>query len=118
MIHHTCFKCKRRFELDPVLVGFELSKLKKKNPSFYQAVCPACRAMNKVSVSAMQAELDSVADEIQKMIAEEQASAEEQAKREEEAKSEKEVEPEETAKSEENAKPEKKAKPKKQESKE
>jgi len=64
------FKCKRRFELDPVLVGFELSKLKKKNPSHYQATCPACRAVNKVSVKEMQAELDTVADEIQQMIAE------------------------------------------------
>ena len=70
MIHHTCFKCRRRFELDPVLVGLELSKLKMKNPSYYQAVCPACRAVNKVSVPEMQAELDSVADEIQQMVAE------------------------------------------------
>ncbi len=69
MIHHTCFKCKRRFELEPVYVGFELSKLKKKNPTHYQAVCPACRAVNKVSVAAMQAELNQVADEIQQMIA-------------------------------------------------
>ena len=69
MIHHTCFKCKRRFELDPILVGFELHKLKKENPSYYQAVCPACRAVNKVSVPEMQAELESVAEEIQKMIA-------------------------------------------------
>ena len=69
MIHHTCFKCKRRFELDPVYVGFELSKLKKKNPTHYQAVCPACRAVNKVSVNEMQAELDQVADEIEEMVA-------------------------------------------------
>ncbi|NTV37997.1 MAG: hypothetical protein HGA82_02245 [Anaerolineales bacterium] len=69
MIHHACFKCKRRFELDPVYVGFELSKLKKKNPTHYQAVCPACRAVNKVSVAAMQPELDQVADQIQQMVA-------------------------------------------------
>ncbi|MEW5961569.1 MAG: hypothetical protein AB1801_27950 [Chloroflexota bacterium] len=69
MIHHACFKCKRRFELDPIYVGFELSKLKKKNPTHYQAVCPACRAVNKVSVQQMQAELDAVADEIQQMVA-------------------------------------------------
>ena len=69
LIHHTCFKCKRRFELDPVYVGFELSKLKKKNPTHYQAICPACRSVNKVSVEAMQSELDQVADEIQQMIA-------------------------------------------------
>lgn len=77
MIHHTCFKCKRRFELDPVYVGFELRKLKKKNPSHYQAVCPACRAVNKVSVPEMQAELDQVAEEIETMVAEfEQRKAE------------------------------------------
>ena len=66
MIHHACYKCKRRFELDPVYVGFEL---KKKNPTHYQAVCPACRAVNKVSVKEMQAELDQVTDEIEKMAA-------------------------------------------------
>ena len=85
MIHHTCFKCKRRFELDPVFVGFELSKLKKKNPSHYQAVCPACRSVNKVSVAEMQDELDQVSDEVQQMVAEfeeqkAQAKAEQQAK--------------------------------------
>src|SRR5262245_17179465 len=86
MIHYTCFKCKRRFELDPIFVGYELSKLKKKNPSHYQAVCPACRAVNKVSISAMKAELDSAADEIQKMIAE--AEAEKQAEAEKKAEAE------------------------------
>lgn len=74
MIHHACFKCKRRFELDPVYVGFELSKLKKKNPSHYQAVCPACRAVNKVSVKEMQAELDQVSTEIEQMITDYQKS--------------------------------------------
>jgi hypothetical protein len=69
LIHHTCYKCKRRFELDPVYVGFELSKLKKKNPSHYQAVCPACRAVNKVSVNEMQSELDQVTEEIEAMTA-------------------------------------------------
>jgi hypothetical protein len=64
------FKCKRRFELDPIFVGFELHKLKKKNPTHYQAICPACRAVNKVSVKEMQAELDNAADEIQKMVSE------------------------------------------------
>jgi ribosomal protein L44E len=87
MIHHTCFKCKRRFELDPVFVGFELSKLKVKNPSHYQAVCPACRATNKVSVEAMQAELDEVADEIQAMVeAHEAAKAEARAEKQAKAK--------------------------------
>jgi len=85
LIHHTCFKCKRRFELDPAFVGFELSKLKKKNPHHYQAVCPACRAVNKVSVKEMQAELDDAAEEIKKMIADHEenkarAKAEKQAK--------------------------------------
>lgn len=85
MIHHTCFKCKRRFELDPAFVGFELSKLKKKSPHHYQAICPACRAVNKVSVKEMQAELDEAAEEIQKMIADHEerkakAKAEKQAK--------------------------------------
>lgn len=80
MIHHTCFKCKRRFELDPVFVGFELGKLKKKDPTHYQAICPACRAVNKVSVEQMQPELDSVAEEVRQMIAEyEQKKAEDRA---------------------------------------
>ena len=77
MIHHACFKCKRRFELDPVFVGLELSKPKKKNPKHYQAVCPACRAVNKVSVKQMRDELDSASEEIQKTIADyEQSKAE------------------------------------------
>lgn len=94
MIHNTCFKCKRRFELDPTFVGFELNKLKKKNPSYYQAICPACRAVNKISISAMQEELDSVTEEVQKMIAEEEAKAEaeKKAKAEEKAKAEAEKE--------------------------
>jgi hypothetical protein len=94
VIHHACFKCKRRFELDPVFVGFELNKLKKKKPSHYQAVCPACRAVNKVSVQMMQSELDTVADEIQAMAAEfeenkAKAKAERQAKAKETDKSKK-----------------------------
>jgi hypothetical protein len=70
LVHHTCFKCKRRFELDPVFVGFELSKLKNKKPHFFQATCPSCRAINKVSVKEIQPELDGAAEEIQKMVAE------------------------------------------------
>jgi hypothetical protein len=77
--------------LDPVFVGFELSKLKKKKPNYYQAVCPACRAINKVSVSQMQAELDGAAEDIKKMLAEyeqskAEAKAEKQAKNKEKAK--------------------------------
>jgi hypothetical protein len=87
LIHHTCFKCKRRFELDPVYVGFELSKLKKKKPKHYQAVCPACRVINKVSVQAMQAELDQVADDIQQMVADyKQSKAEARAAKQAKAK--------------------------------
>ena len=91
MITHTCFKCKRHFELDPVLVGFELGKLKKQQPTYYQAVCPACRAVNKVSISQMQADLDSVAEETKAMLAEyeqkkAEARAEKQAKNKEKAK--------------------------------
>lgn len=85
MIHHSCFKCKRRFELDPAFVGFELGKLKKKRPNYYQAVCPACRAVNKVSVQAMQAELDAAKDDIEKRLAEYEESKA-QAKAEAEAK--------------------------------
>ncbi len=70
LIQHTCFKCKRRFELDPVSVGFELSKLKKKNPAHYQAICPECRATNKVSVQQMKDDLASVATEIEALVAE------------------------------------------------
>lgn len=81
----TCFRCKRRFELDPVFAGFELNKLKKKKPSHYQAVCPACRSVNKVSAKELQPELDQVADEIQKMVTQYEAEkakakAEKQAK--------------------------------------
>jgi hypothetical protein len=68
-----------------------LGKLKKKNPSHYQAVCPSCRAVNKVSVPQMQDELDRVEDEVQAMLAEHEenkakAKAEKQAKARERAK--------------------------------
>ncbi len=83
MITQTCSKCKRRFELDPVRVGFELSRLKKKTPTFYQVECPACRAINKVSVSQIQATLEGVKTEIEAMIAEyEQSQLEKQAEKE------------------------------------
>jgi hypothetical protein len=52
-------------ELDPVIVGIELKKLKVKNPTYYQAHCPACKSVNKVSVPQMKADLDAVADEIE-----------------------------------------------------
>ena len=86
MIHHTCFKCKRRFELDPVFVGFELNKLKKKDPSHYQAVCPACRSVNKVSVKQIQTELEAAAEDIEKMVAEhEENKAKDKAERQSKA---------------------------------
>ena len=68
MIHVTCFRCRRRFELDPVLVGMELRKLKTKKPRHYQAVCPGCQATNKISVREMQKDLDAVADQIEETI--------------------------------------------------
>ncbi len=64
MAHYTCFKCGRRIDLDPVFVGMELSKLKKKNPKYYQTQCPSCQATNKVSLNQIQNDLDAVADEI------------------------------------------------------
>jgi len=63
-------------ELDPVIVGLELKKLKTKKPKFYQARCPACRSITKVPVSQMQDALDAAADEIEAKWAEiEQAKA-------------------------------------------
>lgn len=87
MIHHTCFKCGRRIELDPVFVGMELSKLKVKKPKFYKAICPACQSTNKVSITQMQSELDAVADEIAAKVEEmEKARAEAKAAKRAEAK--------------------------------
>jgi hypothetical protein len=80
MANVTCYKCRRRFDLDPVFVGAELRKLKIKNPRHYQAVCPACHATNKVSVTEMQDELDAAADEIE-ALAKEQAKAAEEARK-------------------------------------
>ena len=80
MINVTCFKCRRRFDLDPVFVGAELRKLKVKNPRHYQAICPACHATNKISVKEMQDELDAVADEVE-ALAEAQAKAAEEARK-------------------------------------
>ncbi len=77
MINVTCFKCRRRFDLDPVVVGAELRKLKVKNPRHYQAICPACHATNKVSVAEMQDELDAAADEIEALVQEREKAAEE-----------------------------------------
>ncbi len=80
MINVTCFKCRRRFDLDPVFIGAELRKLKVKNPRHYQAICPACQATNKISVKEMQDELDAAADEID-ALAQEQAKAAEEARK-------------------------------------
>jgi predicted nucleic-acid-binding Zn-ribbon protein len=82
MINVTCFKCRRRFDLDPVVVGAELRKLKVKNPRYYQAVCPACHATNKVSVAEMQDELDAAAEEIEALVQERARAAEEAHQRE------------------------------------
>ena len=81
MVNVTCFKCRRRFDLDPVFVGAELRKLKIKNPRHYQAICPACHATNKVSVGEMQDELDAVADEIEAFVQARAKAAEEARKR-------------------------------------
>ncbi len=70
MIHHTCFKCGRRMELDPIIVGLELKQLKVKKPKYYQAHCPACKAVNKVSVSQMQNDMDAVREEIESGLVE------------------------------------------------
>ena len=80
MINVTCFKCRRRFDLDPVFVGAELRKLKVKNPRHYQAICPACHATNKISVKEMEDELDAAADEID-ALAQEQAKAADEARK-------------------------------------
>jgi hypothetical protein len=80
MINVTCFKCRRRFDLDPVFVGAELRKLKIKNPRHYQAICPACHSTNKISVGEMQDELDAVADEIEE-LAQAQAKAAKEARK-------------------------------------
>jgi len=77
MINVTCFKCRRRFDLDPVFVGAELHKLKVKSPKHYDAVCPACHATNKISVMTMQEDLDAVAAEIDALVQEEAKAAEE-----------------------------------------
>ncbi len=77
MINVTCFKCRRRFDLDPVLVGADLRKLKIKSPRHYQAICPACHATNKVSVGEMQDELGTVADEIEALVQAQAKAAEE-----------------------------------------
>lgn len=80
MANVTCYKCRRRFDLDPVFVGAELRKLKVDSPRHYQAICPACHATNKVSVAEMQDELDAVAEAIE-VLAQEQAKAAEEARK-------------------------------------
>jgi len=69
LIHVSCIKCRRRFELDPVWVAIELRKLKTRNPRHYQAHCPACQAITKVSVEEMRKDLDAVAGEVETILA-------------------------------------------------
>ena len=97
MANVTCYKCRRRFDLEPVFVGAELRKLKIKNPRHYQAVCPACHATNKVSVTEMQDELDAAADEIEALVKEQAKAAEEARKRAQAAAKEKKAKKEEEA---------------------
>ena len=76
MIRVTCFRCRRRFELDPVWVGVELQRNKKnKVLRHFQAHCPACRAINKISVDEMRKELEAVSEAIAAALAQ-QAEAE------------------------------------------
>ena len=98
MTNVTCYKCRRRFDLDPVLVGAELRKLKIKNPRHYQAICPACHATNKVSVAEMQDELDAVSEEIEALVQERAKAAEEARKRAQAAAKEKAAKEKESAK--------------------
>ena len=74
LIHVTCIKCRRRFELDPVFVALELRKLKTDKPRHYQAVCPSCQATNKVPVAQMKKDLEAVAEQTAAAV---QAQAEE-----------------------------------------
>lgn len=50
MLHVTCMKCKRRYEIDTDFASEELRKLKKDNLKFYQSRCPACGAVSKVPI--------------------------------------------------------------------
>lgn len=74
MIHVTCFKCRRRFELDPIWVGVELRKLKTRRPRHFQAYCPGCQALNKVSVNEMHKDLAAVSAEIEAVLAGQQTA--------------------------------------------
>jgi len=65
MIHVTCFKCRRRFDLDAVWVGIELRKLKARQPRYYQAVCPSCHVANKISVKEIHKDLEAVSAQIE-----------------------------------------------------
>jgi hypothetical protein len=66
--------------LDPVLIGFKLSRYKKQ-PTHYPAECPACCVVNKIAIAELRTELNRVADEIQDMI-DEQEQVEAEAKME------------------------------------
>jgi hypothetical protein len=83
LIHVTCFRCRRRFELDPVWVGVELRRLKTRAPRHFQAICPGCQARNKISVNEMRKDLAAVSDEIEAALAAQQA---EPAQKDDEAK--------------------------------
>lgn len=65
MIHVTCFKCRRRFDLDAVWVGIELRKLKARQPRYYQAMCPSCHAVNKVSIKEIHKDLEAAGPQIE-----------------------------------------------------
>lgn len=77
MIRVTCFRCRRRFELDPVWVGVELERQKSKNksPRHFQAHCPACRAINKISVDEMRKDLEAASEAIAAALAQQAESS-------------------------------------------
>ncbi|PWH16103.1 MAG: hypothetical protein DDG58_10180 [Ardenticatenia bacterium] len=77
LIRVTCFRSRRRFELDPVWVGVELqrNKAQRKAIRHFQAHCPACRAINKISVEEMRKDLEAASEAIAAALAQ-QAEAE------------------------------------------
>ncbi len=77
LIRVTCFRCRRRFDLDPVWVGVELHRqqVKDRIPRHFQAYCPACRALNKISVSEMRKDLEAASEAIASALAQQEKDA-------------------------------------------
>jgi hypothetical protein len=53
MITVTCYSCKRRFSVEEQEIADGLARLGKANPRFYSTRCPACQAVNKVSLKGL-----------------------------------------------------------------